>query len=203
MSHTPQRSHTCLTEKQRVGFEFPFIDILGDGYSSFRWVNYQLIEASNTAALDGSRDYGGVAEPGVFDPPCDAYRRTRNGANYFRGSSVNDSSIFAELDFFPLSRSGEVSPYPVELFKNITNQPSFGNGSTCDNQIRLFSTSLSQGEFAPVPVKGKVFASLPPFQRRQGLGDIYGLEVATPFIENNYLDCMSLKGYSGIDIQGA
>ena len=166
---------------------------------------YQLIEGTNTAALDGSRAYGADAEPAVFDPPCDAYRAAHgpspSGATYFRGRGTNDSSAFAELEFYPVGRhdSGVI---PVSFFKNVTNQPSFGNGSTCDQQIRLFGTALSQGRFAPAPVVGKVLSDLPPLRGRQGLGEVYGVQVATPFIENNYLDCQSLEGYHGVSLPG-
>ncbi len=162
---------------------------------------YQLISASNDDALTGSRMYGATAEPSTFDPPCDAFARRPSGASYFRAVSANNSAIFAELEFSPLA-AAQRNPYPLDFYRNMTNQPSFGNGSTCDNQIRLFNTSLSQGRFAPVPVVGKVVADLPPFRGRQGLGDVHGFEVATPFIENNFLACESLRGYGGVDLPG-
>ena len=186
---------------QRAGFEFPFLDLLGDGYSSFRWHPFQLIEASNSDAIVGSRAYGTTVEPSTFDPLCDAYRIADKGARYFRGMASNDSGTFLQLEFWPLN-NGEASPFPVDFFKNVTNQPSFANGSTCDSQIRLFHTALSEGEFAPVSVRGQVTANLPPLQGKQGLGDIYGVEVTTPFIENNYLDCQTLKGFEGVDLPG-
>jgi len=167
---------------------------------------YQLIAAENQAAIDGSRAYGGIAEPAAFDPPVDAYRRTDSGSLHFSGWPTANPAASLSLDFFPLSAvggAGEVSPYPLELFKNITNQPSFGNGTVCDNQIRLFHSPLSEGVFAPVPVKGRVSAAIPPFDGA-GCGlpavDLFGLQIATPFIENNYLDCASMKGYSGVQI---
>jgi len=61
---------------------------------------------------------------------------------------------------------------------------------------------LSQGQFEPVPVVGKVTANLPPFNQEQSLDGVFGVEITTPFIENNFLDCQSLKGYSGVDLYG-
>jgi len=44
-------------DEQKVEFEFPFIDLLGDGHSSFRWVPFQLILGSNADALAGCQAY--------------------------------------------------------------------------------------------------------------------------------------------------
>lgn len=179
-----------------MGFEFPFLDLMGDGYSSFRWAPAQLITASNDIAVDGSQAYGTMVSRAVYDPLCDAYRSLSNGAAYFRGSSLA-SSEFLEMEMMRLARPA-LSPYPLDLFKNITNQPTFANGTTCDNMIRLFNTTMSVGDHAPVPVRGRVRARAFPFQgAEQEWAGVYGVQVATPFIENNYLDCRAMRGYSG------
>jgi hypothetical protein len=179
-----------------VGFEFPFLDLLGDGYSSFRWAPAQLISATNDIALEGSRAYGTIVSPAEYEPLCDAYRSLANGATYFKGSSLA-SSEFIEVEMARLPNP-TLSPYPLELFKNITNQPTFANATSCDNMIRLFNTTMSVGEYAPVPVRGRVRAIAFPFQGgEKEWTDVYGVQVATPFIENNYLDCRTMKGYSG------
>lgn len=49
--------------------------------------------------------------------------------------------------------------YPIEVFVNVTNQPIFGDGLSCDRQVRLFNTSLSQGRRA---VRGEVYGDLEP-----------------------------------------
>lgn len=91
-----------------------------------------------------------------------------------------------------------LNPYPLELFKNITNQPTFANATTCDNMIRLFNTSMSIGEHAPAPVRGRIRANAFPFPgEEKKWADVYGVQIATPFIENNYLDCRTMKGYDG------
>ncbi|KAM7193135.1 hypothetical protein V8F33_008007 [Rhypophila sp. PSN 637] len=193
-----------LDDFSRVGFEFPFLDMLGDGYSSFRWAPEQLISGSNTIALSGSRDYGTVVYPAKYDPPCEAYKALPNGATYFKGSSLSCSESI-ELEMQRIRP--ELNPYPLELFKNITNQPTFANGTTCDNMIRLFNTSMSIGDHSPVSVLGKVRANAFPFRGEQKqYVDVYGVQVTTPFIENNYLDCQTMKGYDGTigeDIEAA
>lgn len=173
------------------------MDLTGDGYSSFRWAPAQLISATNDIALEGSRAYGTLVSPAEYEPLCDAYRHLTNGATYFRGSSLT-SSDFIELEMTRLQHSTH-TPYPLELFKNITNQPTFANATSCDNMIRLFNTSMSTGDHAPVPVHGRVKARAFPFQSasEKEWTDVYGVQVATPFIENNYLDCRTMRGYSG------
>lgn len=181
---------------KRVGFEFPFLDLLGDGYSSFRWAPQQLITADHMIALQGSRDYGTVVSPAEWDPPCDAYRALPNGNNFFRGKSRN-SGEFVEVEMARLSDVA-LNPYPLDFFKNITNQPTFANASTCDNMIRWFNTSMSVGEFAPRPVLGRIRANAFPYEGvEKEWTDVFGVQVATPFIENNYLDCQTMKGYVG------
>jgi hypothetical protein len=171
------------------------VDLSGDGYSSFRWAPAQLISATNDVAIEGSRAYGTIVSPAKYKPLCDAYKRLSNGNTYFRSSSV-ESPEFVELEMARVS-DPNLNPYPLELFKNITNQPTFANATTCDNMIRLFNTTMSVGEYAPVSVRGRVKAHALPFEAESEWTDIYGVQVATPFIENNYLDCESMRGYSG------
>ena len=178
-----------------MGFEFPFLDLLGDGYSSFRWAPAQLISATNVIALEGSRAYGTIVSPAEYEPLCDAYQTLANGNNYFKASS-RTSNQFVEVEMTPIHPT--LSPYPLELFWNITNQPTFANGTTCDNMIRLFNTSMSIGDYEPVPVKGRIRANTFPFSgQEKEWDDVIGVQVATPFIENNYLDCRTMRGYIG------
>jgi len=172
------------------------LDLLGDGYSSFRWAPSQLITASHEIAVQGSRDYGTFVSPAEWDPPCDAYRALPSGATYFKGKSLS-SGEFVEVEMSRV-KDLSLSPYPLELFKNITNQPTFANASTCDNMIRWFNTSMSVGEFAPAPVLGRIRANAFPYEgTEKEWTDVYGVQIATPFIENNYLDCRTMRGYAG------
>lgn len=89
------------------------------------------------------------------------------------------------------------NPYPLELFKNITNQPTFANASSCDNMIRWFNTTMSAGAAV---VQGRVRArnAFPYVGGEEKAWDgVWGVQVATPFIENNYLSCESMRGYRG------
>lgn len=183
--------------QQRFGWSFPFIDLLGDGYSSFTMAPAQMISADNQVAINGSRDYGTIVHPAKFEPGCDAYARLPSGATYFKGQATDDSGKYAMLEFSPLDE-GETNPFPIEVYQNITNQPIFANGTQCDRMVRLFNSTISQGQWAPVPVKGTVFSNLEPMEdTAEGLGEVYGVLVDTPFIEFNMQECASLKGYSG------
>lgn len=185
-----------IDDFSRIGFEFPFLDLLGDGYSSFRWAPSQLITGGHEIALQGSRDYGTIVTPAEWDPPCDAYRALPGGKSFFKGKSLS-SSEFIEVEMSRL-KDLSLNPYPLELFKNITNQPTFANASTCDNMIRWFNTSMSVGEFAPAPVLGRIRANAFPYKgTEKEWTAVYGVQIATPFIENNYLDCQIMQGYAG------
>lgn len=165
-----------------------------------------------------------------------------NGNTWFKGVSTSpdndnagdrnrkededeEKSIELEMTRLLSSSFETGSPYPLDIFKNITNQPTFAKpGGTCDNMIRFFDTAMSRGKFEPVPVKGRVGAvNMFPFvgedldsdshsgpsgsdspddagrlrKREWEWTDVYGVQVATPFIENNYLDCEAMRGYEG------
>lgn len=191
---------TCkfADRKQRFGLEFPFLDLLGDDYSSFRWAPAQLITAGHNIAIDGSRAYGTEVSPAEFEPLCDAYDRLADGATYFKATSQNTSQDrYADLAFHKIHPNAK-SPYSMDLFKNITNQPTFANGITCDNMIRLFNTNMSTGVYEPVQVRGTVVTNLAPWNEKVEWKGVYGVQIATPFIENNYLDCRTMQGYTGI-----
>ncbi|KAH8772535.1 hypothetical protein F5883DRAFT_414427 [Diaporthe sp. PMI_573] len=182
---------------QRFGWSFPFIDLLGDGYSSFTMAPAQMISDDNQIAINGSRDYGTIVHPTKFEPGCEAYGRLPDGSTYFKGHATDGSDKYVMLEFSSLAE-GEVNPYPIEVYQNLTNQPIFANGTQCDRMVRLFNTTISQGQWAPVPVKGSVFSNLEPMEDlTDGLGEVFGVLIDTPFIEFNGQDCTTLKGYSG------
>jgi hypothetical protein len=79
-------------------------------------------------------------------------------------------------------------------YVNVTNQPIFGNGVKCDQQITLFNTTLSQGANTPVGIVGDITVSAPYLPSDSAFKDVYGLKVDIAFIENNMLDCSTLRG---------
>lgn len=141
-------------------------------------------------AVQGSEAYGTVVYPATFEPECDAYGD--NDETYFEAQSTNGSA-FISLDFSPRKKNPTPSVEFLNFFKNVTNQPIFANGTTCDWMTRLFNTSVSEAPFAPVAVKGTVRSRIGPFLGRKKFEGIYGIQIATPFIERNYLDCKTLS----------
>jgi len=178
---------------------------LGDGYSSFRWAPAQLITANHKIAIDGSQQYGTLVTPAQYHPPCDAYSWEGSDADtmtFFTAGSVNSSEFVAVHMTRGQIPDDPAVTYPLDLFANITNQPTFADGSTCDNMIRPFNTSMSRGKYAPVVVQGRVTGKLFPYGEDDSLGiwdGVWGIQIATPFIENNYLSCEQMKGYDGSD----
>ncbi|KAI1505857.1 hypothetical protein F5X99DRAFT_404408 [Biscogniauxia marginata] len=188
--------NASLPDFSRASFEFPFVDVLGTGHSSFRWAGTMLISASNQMAIDGSRSYGMSAHAAAFDPPCDAYRALPDGstfahsrgmpeigninadANDTQSSSSSSSSSssttakFMTLETRPLPEAAAATiPYPLDFVRNVTNQPVFaGDAAKCDYYQRLFDTALTTGSNAPVPVSGRVSANLEPFAAAQSWG---------------------------------
>lgn len=155
-----------------------------------------MITASNTGAIDGSEAYGTVVHPSTFAPECDAYATLPGGNTFFNATS---DQTYMSLQFQRLASCQSV-PYPLSFFHNVTNQPIFAAGETCDQMIRLFDTPLSQGAFAPIPVKTKVESNIGPFTCKTSFTGVFGFQITTPFIENNYLSCDTLKGYHGVDL---
>lgn len=83
----------------------------------------------------------------------------------------------------------------MSFFKNITNQPIFADGKTCDNMIRLFNTSVSVAPNRIESVQGTVRVKMFPLESEEEWMGVYGLRMDTAFIENNYLPCESFRGY--------
>lgn len=150
--------------------------------------------AGHEIALKGAMDYGTNTFPASFEPGCDAYRAIpsqKPGTTYFRASSLDGDEALSTL-----FSATEEEVFPMEFFKNFTNQPTFADGKTCDNMIRLFNTSVSSAGNGIERVKGVVRANIHPFNNEQEWTNVYGLRMDTAFIENNYLSCESFRGYT-------
>ena len=154
------------------------------------------MSAGHDIALKGAVDYGTNTFASSFDPPCDAYRSAPSkeaSTTHFSAKSSEAGAASINTLF-----SGVMdSPFPLSFFKNFTNQPTFADGRTCDNMIRLFDTSVTMSPNRIETVRGSVKVKIPPFTDEQEWSDVYGLRMATAFIENNYLPCENFRGYSG------
>lgn len=79
-------------------------------------------------------------------------------------------------------------------YVNVTNQPIFADGVKCDQQITFFNTTLSTGANAPVGIIGDISISAPYLPSDSTFRNVFGLKLDVAFIENNLLECPSLKG---------
>ena len=93
---------------------FPFIDLLGDGYSSFTYLNNVLISETNPIALNAILNYGQTPVPSTFTPLLEAYQHTNS---YWKKeitfSTFVKNKIAFEVHFQP---QRTISQWPLSLF---------------------------------------------------------------------------------------
>ena len=109
-----------------MAIKYPFVDRLGDGYSSFKYNAPQLITAENLIAVIGSGLYGGTV-PATFDPSCEAYAVNGQGETYLKGYAVPGSSTlgskpdiassFGRVDSIPYTLDAYCDPFSSALGK--------------------------------------------------------------------------------------
>ncbi|KAK6833271.1 hypothetical protein PG987_007965 [Apiospora arundinis] len=167
----------------RSGLEFPFLDILGNGYSNFKWAATMMITSTAQAAISGSENLGLTIYPSAFEPACDPYAPQADGTMLMHSESVSPAGAAAKFMTVQTRASPEIVPYPMAFIRNVTNQPAFANTSSCDNYLRLYNTTNGAAPHAPQPVLGTVVASLDPFTSNQTWTGVYGWNYATAFIE--------------------
>ncbi|KAK8035602.1 hypothetical protein PG993_010597 [Apiospora rasikravindrae] len=161
--------NVTVEDFSRSGLEFPFLDILGNGYSNFRWAPTMMITSTAQTAITGSRGLGLQIWPSKFDPPCDPYKRTSNGSTHLHSELSDPAAADYRYMTVQTQPSPAFVPYPLTFIRNVTNQPTFANTSLCDNYIRLYNTSNSAAPPRPSP--------------NQTWTGVYGWNYATAFIE--------------------
>jgi len=171
--------------------------MLGDNTTSFKWAPSLLMTAGHETALKGAADYGTRTFPATFEPACDAYRSApdaqQTGSTFFSAKSTENGAAAITTLFAATVEE----MYPLSFFKNVTNQPTFADGKTCDNMIRLFNTTVTTAPNKIEAVAGTVRAKIFPFSSEHEWRNVYGLRMDTAFIENNYLPCENFRGYGG------
>ena len=94
---------------------YPFVDLLGDGYSSFVYEKYNLIDAAAIAAIAGSASYGESAVPSVFDPPNEPYAYVPKATHeIYADTFTTNSSCPSVSTKYKLEDC--ISPWPLELY---------------------------------------------------------------------------------------
>ncbi|KFX90932.1 hypothetical protein V490_06193 [Pseudogymnoascus sp. VKM F-3557] len=183
-----------IPDFQSVHIFYPFVDLLGDGYSNFVYNKYLIMTGTNTAAIEGAEAYGEIAVPATFKPENNSYaftHSTKGGQIYMNAYTNESDSAVVTTKFRPLPA---IVPWPLEFYINVTNQPIFADAVKCDQQITMFNTTLSTGENAPVGLIGDISISAPYLPSDSTFTNVFGLKVDIAFIENNLLECESLKG---------
>ncbi|CAL8582234.1 hypothetical protein XPA_007902 [Xanthoria parietina] len=197
---------------------FPFIDLLGDGYSTFRYTGYIYLPPSNTVAINGSQAYGYTVLPAYFAPPDAPYEftsrnqrdrlfqvfepppTTANHDHQNKGGRPR-SKLLGATKFRPAKTTTTATAHstiPLAFYKNITNQIMFGNNTAvCDRMMSFWNTSITTGPYAPQHVVGEVALGPPLVPREKVWRDVPGLKADRAFLEVNYLDCKGLKGWGG------
>ncbi|CAF9941662.1 MAG: hypothetical protein HETSPECPRED_003844 [Heterodermia speciosa] len=192
----------AVADFSSLHFTFPFIGLLGDNATCFRYTSYIYLPATVPLAVSGAQAYGENVLPATFDPADAAYRRTSSGSISQKIYSGQNSQALgqppaARTLFAPaLSKRDQFSP---AFYRNVTNQPIFGNDTTvCDNMIRFWNTSVSQGEYEPQDLYGEVELGPPLVGGRDRVWrGVKAVGVTTAFLENNYVPCVGLRGYKG------
>ncbi|KAH3945158.1 hypothetical protein HBI56_055110 [Parastagonospora nodorum] len=188
--HDVQAMGFKIPDFSRAGIEFPFIDLLSDNSTSFKYIPTLFMTAGAAIAIKGAQDYGHKVFESEFNPPCDAYRATSDVATSFC-ATASDAHVDTTFTASPTTPQ-----FSLDFFKNITNQVMFADGKSCDNMIRLFNTSLSTAPYGIESVRGSVKAQVPGlFEREQVWDGVEGIRFASAFIENNYLPCENFRGY--------
>lgn len=199
---------TALADFSSLKVTFPFIDLLGDGYSNFRYTSYIYLSPSIPQATHGTEAYGITTRPAFFDPPDAPYRSTHVYnkdemifAVYTLASSSSAPRRYTHQSVasFRFHDTPSISPFPLSFYKNVTNQPLFGNNSNlCDNMVSFWNTTISVSPNSPLGVVGGIMVPPAVLPRRKRLyRSVRGIRAQRAFLENNYRDCKELKGYGG------
>ena len=109
---------------QSSQFRFPFIDLLGDGYSTFSYIP-TIFVSNNLVAIAGTRAYAEQAIVSTFNPAHDPYASSsvlpgggdREGSIYFDVFRLNMSgpAVLNTTYRRHPGRYGEVGEYPLSL----------------------------------------------------------------------------------------
>ncbi|KAL5118634.1 hypothetical protein ACEQ8H_003485 [Pleosporales sp. CAS-2024a] len=204
--HDVQAFGIHIPDFSRASIEFPFVDLLGDNSTSFKWNPTQFLSRGHELAIQGAQAYGIDVFEATFDPPCDAYRAAAPAAHAHAHDQQTTTTFVAtsahaclETVFKTSTSTSTTSTshdeIPLAFFKNVTNQVIFADAKTCDNMIRLYDTAVSLSPHTIQRVTGSVKAHVPPFDAEQTWEHVSGLRFDSAFIENNYLPCENFRGY--------
>jgi hypothetical protein len=203
-------------QEQRASIDFPFVDLLSDGRTPFRYVPAMLITSTAQIALEAAADYGTTAYPSTFAPDCNAYDFLPSGGSsdpaggtttYANATSATEEGTAAVSIDATFTRGG-APELPRAFFAAAANQPSFADGRRCDAMDRRFDTALSEGAS---PVTARVRVRLNAVLGGGGGGDgdaremvwtdVPGWQVDSAFLEEHLAPCESLQAQAHAEAQ--
>jgi hypothetical protein len=204
LDHDVQADGLVIPDFSSARITFPFVDLLGDGYSAFRY-SPTIFLGPNILEAGASLLYGQDVVISTFSPASDPYAGVlgaTDGSYSFNVSSFSLLNLIPPPEALVTTRyrpveSGTVTP-PLEFYANVTNQPIFAAGAVlCDNMVRYYNTSISTGSLSPVNVQGSTYIAA-SYVGSGALSQegVFGLRSDSAFIENNYQSCSSLQGYT-------
>lgn len=181
-----------IPDFQSLHIFYPFVDLLGDGYSSFTYKPYLFVTRTSIVPILASSAYGTSTIPSRFDPPTGAYAYNETSSTTYMNvyTGLFKKQIAVSTNFV---EQQSVGPWPFDFYVNVTNQPMFGSGSSCNLQTAYHNTTLSAEK---VGVKGSISIAAPYLPTDSIFTGVYGMRTTIGFIEDGYKDCASLKGYS-------
>lgn len=99
---------------------YPFVDLLGDGYSSFAYEKYILISSDNLVALGGAASYGQIPVPTNFTPSLDAYAfksadMVDKGSQEIFLDAYTDLSSIHPVVTTKFKPTRGIAPWPLDL----------------------------------------------------------------------------------------
>ena len=137
----------------------------------------------------------------LFTPRCEAYKLEKDGTFVIDAVSNENGSRHAMQTAFHREardigrrggRGAGAMPFGLDAIKNITEQVTFADvHGKCDRLSRKWDTAVDS---TPAAVKGRVVleGGVSPLDEGRGrafFDGVWGIHVATAFVEENYLDC--------------
>jgi len=191
----------AINDFSSLRLTFPFIDLLNDNSTCFKYTSYIYLPPTVPLATAGAETYGITFLPATFDPADASYAPSSPGRGdcifsvYPNASQHLRLPPAASVCFQPTS---EAHALPLAFYRNVTNQPTFGNNTAiCDNLIRFWNTSVTTGQNEPQHLLGAVTLSPPLVGEETVWRGVKGIRATEAFLENNDVPCAMLRGYGG------
>jgi len=104
-----------IPDFQKVQIVYPFVDLLGDGYSSFAYEKYLLLTADNLVAVAGVAAYGDIPVPSTFVPNGDAYAYAPGSDSEIISNAFTVLNPVTPAVTTQFTAKHSLGPWPLEL----------------------------------------------------------------------------------------